>query len=825
MERKKTYSADINTVHDLVVLATSKDVDGPLLVLGLVVGDDVRDSLGVGGDGEVADEDLGILVLVLGEVAGDGVEGGLALGLLALLLLVDNLLLDLGEAGAELLLGEDRDSETVELDGSGLDLGGLLGAVGESVDVLKLVAEDLGIALGLVGALAGVGDDTADALGDTALLDNDQVLDETSVLDVGTAAELDGDLAPLGVLGVLEKLVNLHADGDDTDGVGVGLAEDGADTLDLAGKVEINLLGVGLEVLADVVVGQILNLLDVLQRDGSLVAEIETEPVLVDERTLLVNLITQNLTKRVVQDVSTSVVVADRLATELVVLASNLITSGKVTILDEAVMNNVTTKLLNIENLELGNTIDDDATSISNLTTGLGVKVGVVEEETNGGLGRKILGGLEELLTVEDQLDLALGITLLELGLISGARDVERGLELSDLVNVELGELLDRLLDGLGSLAGLLTGLVNLGLVDGKAALFSHKLGKILGETESVIKPPDISTGELLVTALDGKSSVLLELLLTAVKGNSESNFLLIKNLLDVGLLLHELGELLAHLLHQCGEDSGEEGANLSVEVLPGVASTSAENTANDVAAADVVGGSAIGNGEGKETDMVGNNTVGGVNAIDVVLTVLVGVIPGTGNLLDLGEERSEDIGSVVGRLILEGGHQALEAHTGIDVLRREGLERLVGLSVELDEDDVPDFNHQGIVHVDEVGSIPAASDLVVMDFGARTARALVTHLPEVVLHVAGDNVVLGNTNLKPEVLGLKIRLETKVWAALEVGDIESLGIQPVDLCEELPRPRNSLLLEIIAERPVTQHLKESLPSCVSRRHRSDLVL
>ena len=806
-------------MHDLVVLATSKDVDRPLLVLGLVVGDDIRDSLGVGGDGEVANEDLGVLVLILGEVAGDGVEGGLALGLLALLLLIDNLLLDLGEAGAELLLGEDGDGETVKLDSGGLDLGSLLGAVGQSVDVLELVAEDLGVALGLVGSLAGVGDDTADALGDTALLDDDQVLDETGVLDVSATAELDADLAPLRVLGVLEQLVNLHADGDDADRVGVGLAEDGANAFNLAGKVEIDLLGVGLEVLADVVVGQILNLLDILERNSSLVAEIETKPVLVDERTLLVDLITKNLTKRVVQDVSTSVVVADRLTAELVVLASNLITLSKLTVLDETVVNNVATKLLNVKNLELGNTIDNDAASISDLTTGLGVEVGVVEQETKRGLGREILAGLEELLAVEDQLDLALGITLEELGIRGGARDVQRSLELSDLVNIELGELLDRLLDGLGSLSGLLAGLVDLGLIDGEAALLSHKLGEILGETEGVVKPPDISTGKLLLTALDGKSSVLLELLLATVEGNGESNLFLIKDLLDIGLLLHELRELLAHLLHQRGEDSGEEGTNLGVEVLPGIASTSAENTANDVAAADVVGGSAVGNGEGEETDMVGNNTVGGINTIDVVLTVLVGIFPGTGDFLDLGEERSEDVGSVVGGLVLEGRHQSLEAHTGIDVLRRERLERLVGLSVELDEDDVPDFNHQGVVHVDEVGSIPAASDLVVVDFRARTAGALVTHLPKVVLHVTGDDVVLGNTNLEPEVLGLKIRLEPKVRAALKVCDIKSLGIQPVDLSEEFPRPRNRLLLKVIAERPVTQHLEESLPSYVVSRY------
>lgn len=91
-------------MHDGVICVTGKDVDTALLVLGLVVVQHIRDGLGVGRNWEVTNEDLGVLVLVLLEVALNCVESSLALSLLALLLLIDDLLLHLGKLGAEFLV-------------------------------------------------------------------------------------------------------------------------------------------------------------------------------------------------------------------------------------------------------------------------------------------------------------------------------------------------------------------------------------------------------------------------------------------------------------------------------------------------------------------------------------------------------------------------------------------------------------------------------------------------------------------------------------------------------------------------------------------------
>lgn len=59
------------------------------------------------------------------------------------------------------LFGQGRDSQTIELDGSRLDLRCLLGAIRQSLNVIKLLAEGLGSALGLVGALSGISNDAA----------------------------------------------------------------------------------------------------------------------------------------------------------------------------------------------------------------------------------------------------------------------------------------------------------------------------------------------------------------------------------------------------------------------------------------------------------------------------------------------------------------------------------------------------------------------------------------------------------------------------------------------------------------------------------------
>ena len=83
----------------------------------------------------------------------------------------------------------------------------------------------------------------------------------------------------------------------------------------------------------------------------------------------------------------------------------------------------------------------------------------------------------------------------------------------------------------------------------------------------------------------------------------------------------------------------------------------------------------------------------------------------------------------------------ALEAHAGIDVRGGQVAEGAVGLGVELDEDEVPDLDAAVGVLVDERALGVAGRGEVDVEFRAGAAGAGVAHHPEVVLHVAVDDV------------------------------------------------------------------------------------
>ncbi|KAI7360092.1 Alanine--tRNA [Hortaea werneckii] len=154
--------------------------------------------------------------------------------------------------------------------------------------------------------------------------------------------------------------------------------------------------------------------------------------------------------------------------------------------------------------------------------------------------------------------------------------------------------------------------------------------------------------------------------------------------------------------------------------------------------------------------------------------------------------------------------NRGVNTSTGIDVLVRQRLQSAVRLTVVLDEDVVPDLEHIRVILVDEICSI-AIADAVVVNFRARTTGTLVAHFPEVVLHVTGEDVIFGNANTFPELLGLEIGLQTCIGFTFEVSDIQSVRLQAEDFRQEFPGIGNGFFLEVISKRPVTQHLEEGV--------------
>ena len=178
------------------------------------------------------------------------------------------------------------------------------------------------------------------------------------------------------------------------------------------------------------------------------------------------------------------------------------------------------------------------------------------------------------------------------------------------------------------------------------------------------------------------------------------------------------------------------------------------------------------------------------------------------GDTLDGGLEY---IGVVVRLLALKDHAEALEAHTRIYVLGRQGLQLAVGLAVELHEDQIPYLDHQMVTLVDHLAARHGGNLRIVtqveVNLAARAARARLAHLPEVVVLVTLDYMVFGKV-LFPIVVCLLVERHAVGLAALEDGGVHALLRQMVDLREKLPSPCYGLLLEVVAERPVAEHLE-----------------
>ena len=174
---------------------------------------------------------------------------------------------------------------------------------------------------------------------------------------------------------------------------------------------------------------------------------------------------------------------------------------------------------------------------------------------------------------------------------------------------------------------------------------------------------------------------------------------------------------------------------------------------------------------------------------------------------LDRQKDRREDVDIVVAVLALKHARQPLEAHAGINVLGRKRLQ-LAGFGPgELDDDEVPQLDHALVAGVDErtAGAIRA---VVVMDLAARAAGAGGAHFPEVVL-LAPSADAIGRHVALPDRLGFGVRLQVLALVTGEDGDVQAVLVQLPDVGQQLPCPLDGLGLEVVAKRPVAEHLEE----------------
>ena len=276
----------------------------------------------------------------------------------------------------------------------------------------------------------------------------------------------------------------------------------------------------------------------------------------------------------------------------------------------------------------------------------------------------------------------------------------------------------------------------------------------------------------------------------------------------DVSRLGAELRVDVAQFVdHDLGE--GREG-RLAPAEEPGVADGATEDAAEDIAATVVGRVDAVGHQEGDRARVVGEDAIGSATGAAVVW------LPD--QRFDSLEEGEEEVGVEVRVLALQHCRDPLEPGAGIDRGLRQGRERPVGRPVELHEDEVPDLEEASFLgqplelflgndFLRPCATAPLRLPLEVdVDLAAGPARTGVPHLPEVVLvRQPVDPVIREARRVAPELPRFGVRMMDR--------DPDPLGIdaQPLLGGHEFPGELDRVLLEVIAEGEVPQHLEEGV--------------
>ena len=165
----------------------------------------------------------------------------------------------------------------------------------------------------------------------------------------------------------------------------------------------------------------------------------------------------------------------------------------------------------------------------------------------------------------------------------------------------------------------------------------------------------------------------------------------------------------------------------------------------------------------------------------------------------------AEQVDGVIVVRALQHRGDALEPHAGVDRGPRQ-VDALAALELlVLHEHEVPDLDEAVALGIGRAGR--AARDLVavvVEDFRARAARAGIAHRPEIVGAGDAQDLAVGQAgDLLPQVEGVVV-VDIDGDQQLVLGQAEVLG-------DQLPGELDRVLLEIVAEGEVAEHLEEGV--------------
>ena len=257
-------------------------------------------------------------------------------------------------------------------------------------------------------------------------------------------------------------------------------------------------------------------------------------------------------------------------------------------------------------------------------------------------------------------------------------------------------------------------------------------------------------------------------------------------------------------------------------QLLP-VPHRAAHDLAQHVAAPFVGGHDAVGDEKGHGPQMIGDDP-----HRDVVRSRRASgrrrAVDASGLLADGVQERGEQVGVVVRGFLLDDGDNPLEPHAGVDGRGRERGEAPARVPVELHEHVVPDLDVAFAAAVDPAARRFLAGDVVpavVVDLRAPAAGPGIAHRPEVLLQAQLDDA-LGRDEAAPD--GVRLVVAGDARGPREDGRMQPIRRQLPYLGEQRPGERDGVLLEVVPEREVPQHLEEGVVS-QGRAHVVEIVV
>ena len=345
-------------------------------------------------------------------------------------------------------------------------------------------------------------------------------------------------------------------------------------------------------------------------------------------------------------------------------------------------------------------------------------------------------------------------------------------------------------------------------LVHAEASLFGHLKRHLEREAKRIVELERrlaanlrLAMGLELLGHLVEHGLALVERLVEAVLLSLEIGLALREVLLELGI---DVGVLLADRLGELDSKALRDAKEAAVS------DRTADETAQNVVCAHVAGlhtALRIAEEERGRPHVVGDNAARFKRKLSIVRC-------DGGEFIDLRHDRREDLGVIDGGGSRHHADRALDTHAGIHIVAPERLEHAVGVLVVLHEDIIPDLDVLAAVAAG--AAVRAALLLAGVDehFGIGTAGAGgAGRAPPVVLAREAVDALLGNAKRLPDFDSLFVRGDVAALAlyalALEHGNGKLLRREAELGGEKLKAPGDGLLLEIVVERPVAEHLEE----------------